>query len=234
MMFFDPMYFLFITPALLLAFWAQWKVKSAYAEAQQIPASLSGAAAARHILDSAGLTNVEIERVPGTLSDHYDPRDKVLRLSDEVYSSRSMAAVGIAAHEAGHAIQDARNYLPLVVRNAAVPAAGFGSGVSWILIMIGAVLSTQGLSSMGNTLVMLGIGAFACVVFFQLVNLPVEFDASSRAKQQLMGLAIIDQEGLVYVNRVLGAAAWTYVAATLQSVLTLLYFLMRFAGGSRD
>ena len=226
-MFFDPWYFIYIAPALLLAFWAQMKIRSTYATAQEQPAPLSGAAAARHILDSAGLQNVDIEEVPGHLSDHYDPRHKVLRLSYDVSRQRSLAAVGIAAHEAGHAIQDARNYAPLVVRNAAVPVAGFGSGVSWILLLIGMVLGIP-------SLLWIGIGAFACVVVFQLVNLPVEFNASSRAKEQLVALGIVEPQQMVYVNKVLNAAAMTYVAATLQSVLTLLYYIMRFTGGSRE
>src|SRR5688572_6340082 len=128
-MFFDPMYFLFIAPAFLLALWAQFRVKSTYAAAAQVPAELSGAATARYVLDSAGLTNVPVEQVGGHLTDHYDPSHKTLRLSTDVYHGRSMAAVGIAAHEAGHALQDAHSYAPLVVRNAAVPVAGFGSGV---------------------------------------------------------------------------------------------------------
>jgi len=227
MFFFDPLFLLMISPALLLAFWAQMRIKSTYAQAQRMAAPLSGAAAARHILDSAGLTGVGIEQVPGHLSDHYDPRAKVLRLSPEVYQSRSLAAVGIAAHEAGHAIQDARQYAPLVVRNIAVPAASFGSGASWILLLLGLIMQLA-------PLVLLGILLFACVVFFQVVNLPVEFNASTRAKQQLVNLGIVDQQGLIYVNKVLGAAAWTYVAATLQAILTLLYYVIIFAGGSRD
>lgn len=224
MFYFDPLYFLFIAPAVLLAMWAQLRIRSTYAEAQRMPAPLSGAAAARHILNSAGLYDVQVEPVPGELSDHYDPRHKVLRLSDGVYNSRSLAAVGIAAHEAGHAIQDAKNYAPLVVRNAAVPIAGFGSSACFILLMLGFVLGHP-------LLIWLGIGAFACVVVFQLVNLPVEFNASTRAKEQLVTLGIVDSQGLVYVQRVLNAAAWTYVAATLQAVLTLLYYIIRFTGG---
>ena len=226
-MVFDPMYFIWLAPALLLAFWAQMRVKSTYAKAQQMPAPLSGAAAARHILDSAGLQNVAIEQIPGQLTDHYDSRAKVLRLSPEVYQSRSLAAVGIAAHESGHALQDARHYAPLVVRNAAVPAASFGSGISLTLIILGFFLQA-------GFLVWAGIGLFACFVFFQLVNLPVEFNASSRAKAQLVDLGIVNHEELTYVNKVLDAAAWTYVAATLQSVLTLLYYVSRFSGSSRD
>ena len=186
-----------------------------------MPAPLSGAAAARHVLDSAGLQNVAIEPIPGELSDHYDPRDKVLRLSTAVYQSRTLAAVGIAAHEAGHALQDAAAYAPLVVRNAAVSAAGFGSGAGIWIVIFGAILQRP-------TLVWLGIIVFSAVVFFQVVNLPVEFNASSRAKAQLVSLGIINEEELHYVAKVLNAAALTYVAATLQAILTLLYLIMRF------
>jgi Zn-dependent membrane protease YugP len=220
----DPIYWLMMAPALLLAFWAQWRVRSAYAAAQQQPAPLSGAAAARHILDSAGLGDVLIEPTRGHLSDHYDPRDKVLRLSEEVFQSRSLAAVGIAAHEAGHALQDAHNYAPLIVRNAAVPIANFGSGVGIWMVILGTAIGSL------KFLVIPGILLFAAVVFFQLINLPVEFNASSRAKSQLVSLGIVPQAEMAHVSNVLNAAAWTYVAATLQAVLTLLYLLMR----SRD
>jgi Zn-dependent membrane protease YugP len=227
-MFFDPMYFLFVAPALLLGLWAQLRIKMTYAAAQRLPAPLSGAAAARHILNSAGLHDVNIEQIPGHLSDHYDPREKVLRLSSEVYQSRTLAAVGIAAHEAGHAIQDAHAYAPLVIRNAAVPVAGFGSNAGILLVILGAVLQMNAL------LIWLGIGLFAAVVVFQLVNLPVEFNASARAKAQLVQLGVIDDEQLVYVRRVLSAAALTYVAATLQAIFTLLYLILRFTGSSRE
>ncbi len=225
-MFFDPLYFLFLAPAIILGLWAQARVKSTFAEASEKRAPMSGAQAARMVLDSAGLQQVAIEPVQGFLSDHYDPHHKVLRLSPQVYGSDSMAAVGVAAHEAGHALQDARNYLPLTIRNAAVPAASFGSGISWILIMAGLFLS--------QTLVWAGIIAFSCVVFFQLVNLPVEFDASKRAKEQLATLGIVSWPEQQYVSKVLNAAAWTYVAGTLQSVLTLAYFLFRFGGLGSD
>lgn len=222
-MWLDFQYFVWVAPALLLAFWAQMRVKSAYARAQEVPARLSGAAAARHILDAAGLHDVGIEQIAGQLSDHYDPRDKVLRLSTDVYRSNSAAAVGIAAHEAGHALQDAHRYAPLVVRNAAVPAAAFGGNASIFILMAGIMLQMQ-------PLVLLGIAAFACVVVFQLINLPVEFDASNRAKRLLVDYGIVGDQEMVYVNQVLNAAAWTYVAATLQAVLTLLYYVTRFGG----
>lgn len=220
MIFFDPWYFVFLAPAILLALWAQSRVQSAYQQGQQVPAGISGAMAAREVLDSAGLYSVGIEQVDGVLSDHYDPTHKVLRLSPGVYHGYSSSAVGIAAHEAGHAIQDAQGYLPLVVRNAAVPLANFGSGVSWFLILLGLFFS--------YTLVWLGIAAFSAVVVFQLVNLPVEFDATARAKERLVSLGITRPNQQAYVNQVLNAAALTYVAATLQSILTLLYLIFRF------
>jgi hypothetical protein len=223
----DPLYFLIIAPAVLLGLWAQFRIKSTYAAASQAPASLSGAAAARHILDSAGLQEVDIEQVPGHLTDHYDPRRKILGLSAEVYQMNSMAAVGIAAHEAGHAIQDAQRYAPLVVRNAAVPVAGFGSNIGLLLLMVGLILQQP-------PLLLLGIILFAGVVVFQLVNLPVEFDASNRAKALLVSHGIVHEEEMQFVNKVLNAAALTYVAATLQAVLTLLYYLIRYSAMSRD
>lgn len=222
-MFFDPVYFLYAAPGFLLAMWAQARVKSQYARAAKVPANLSGAAAARLLLDSAGLQQVAIEPIAGQMTDHYDPRAKVLRLSEGVYGQKTMAAVGIAAHEAGHALQDAKNYSPLMIRNAAVPAANFGSSASFILIMGGMLFNFP-------PLFLLGIIAFAIVAFFQLINLPVEFDASNRAKLQLVSHNIVPESQMQYVNGVLNAAAWTYVAATLQSVMTLLYYVMRYAG----
>ena len=223
----DPMYFVWIAPAMLLAAWAQWRVKSAFTAAAREPAPLSGAAAARHILDAAGATHVAIEPVAGHLTDHYDPRTKVLRLSQEVYGSRSLAAVGIAAHEAGHALQDAKNYSLMGIRNAAVGAANFGSGLGVIVLIIGVAIALKPLA-------WLGIALFAGTVFFQLVNLPVELDASNRAKAQLVSLGIVPAAEMPAVDAVLNAAAWTYVAATLQSVLTLLYYASLVTGSSND
>ena len=182
--------------------------------------TLSGAAAARYILDSSGATNVTIEITEGHLTDHYDPRGKVLRLSEQNYHTCSLAAVGIAAHEAGHAIQDARNYMPLVVRNAAVPAAKLGPSVGiWMLII--------GLFFKFPALLVLGIGLFSAFVAFQIINLPVEFNASTRARRELVALGIIDSDQSMVVKQVLDAAAWTYVAATLQAIATLLYYVTR-------
>ena len=225
--YFDPLYLLMLSPALILMLWAQAKVKSSFASGMRVGTSLSGAEAARRILDEAGCQRVDIEQTPGTLSDHYDPRHKVLRLSRDVYHSRTASAVGIAAHEAGHALQDAHNYAPLVVRNAAVPAARFGPIASIILLILGGLMQSP-------SLVLFGLIAFGCLVFFQIVNLPVEFDASNRAKQLLVEMHIVDQQGALAVNRVLNAAAWTYVAGTLQSIMTLLYYVMRFGGVLRN
>lgn len=223
---FDPWYFIFIGPALLLGLYAQWRVKSSFAEMSEIPARMSGAQAARRMLDDGGLQSVNIERVGGRLSDHYDPHAKVLRLSPDVYSGRSMAALGVACHEAGHAFQDAKQYAPLVIRNLAVPAANFGGGTGAFLAMIGILFTFK-------PLLLIGILLFSAVVFFQVVNLPVEFDASSRAKQELVAHGMIAENELPFVSKVLNAAALTYVAGTLQSILMLAYFIFRYAGSSR-
>ena len=222
---FDLTYLLYLAPALLLGLWAQARVRSTFAEAQQVRTPMSGAEAARMVLDSAGLRNVRIEPIEGYLSDHYDPREKVLRLSPHVYQGHTMAAVGVAAHEAGHALQDAHRYAPLAVRNAAVPVANFGGGISMIVLIAGVVMQSL-------PIIWLGIAAFSALVFFQLINLPVEFDASRRAKDQLAELGIVPRQDQAYVGSVLNAAAWTYVAGTLQSVLTLLYYVIHFGGGS--
>lgn len=220
---FDPLYFLILAPALLLSMWAQFRVRSAYQQGMQEPAPLSGAAAARMILDRSGLSHIPIEETHGELSDHYDPKSQTVRLSSAVYHERTCSAVGIAAHEVGHAIQHATHYAPLVVRNFAVPAAIWGPNLSIILLIAGALMSS-------STLIMLGLIAFGGVAVFQLINLPVEFDASARAKRILSELQVVDQHGAAVVRNVLGAAAWTYVAATLQTLLTLLYYVIRYGG----
>jgi Zn-dependent membrane protease YugP len=231
-MFFDPIYFLFLAPGMLLAAWASWRVRQAYARASRLaPASgVSGAETAAVMLDRFALRGVRVQATHGFLSDHYDPSAKVLRLSPEVFAGRSLAALGIAAHEAGHAIQDATGYPMLRVRNAIVPLASVGGNLSWILILLGFVLAWGGL-------VWAGIGLFSLTVLFQLVNLPVEFDASRRAKLALADLGLTTPREDPAVRRVLSAAAMTYVAATLTSVLTLAYFLFRagaFGGSRRD
>jgi Zn-dependent membrane protease YugP len=225
------MYFAFVAPAMLLAIWAQWRVRSAYAAASRVGArsGYSGAEAAQAVMQAAGINNVRIEPVKGFMTDHYVPGQRVLRLSPDVYSGRSLAALGIAAHESGHAIQDARRYPLLVLRNGLVPLASIGSSLSWIIMIVGFALASF-------NLVLVGIAAFSLTVLFQVVNLPVEFDASRRARIALLDAGLVTHEEDVYVKKVLNAAALTYVAATLSSILTLLYFLFRsgLLGGRRN
>lgn len=227
-MFFDPLYLLLIAPAALLAAWAQWRVHSTFAAASQmLPASgATGSEAAAVIIKHSGLQGVEIEPAEGMLSDHYDPRAKVLRLSPDVMNGRSLAALGVAAHEAGHALQDAEGYPLLKLRNGLVPLAALGGNLSWILMVAGFLMHSF-------HLVIFGIVAFSLTVIFQLINLPVEFDASRRAKKLLTSIGLVKQDEAPQVSKVLSAAALTYVAATLMSVLQLVYFLIR-ANGCRD
>lgn len=223
----DPLYYIMLAPALLLGMWAQWRVRSAFQQGMEQPAPLTGAAAARLILDQGGLYDVPVEEVPGELSDHFDPRTNSVHLSSAVYHTRSLAAVGIAAHEVGHALQHAQHYAPLVMRNIAVPAAAVGPNLSMILIIVGAIAHLPWVIS-------IGLVVFSGVVAFQLINLPVEFDASARAKRLLSELQVVDNQGAVVVRRVLSAAAWTYVAATLQAILTLAYLVLRYGGSGRS
>lgn len=223
--FFDPMYFVYVGPAILLALWAQFRVKSAFATASQYASrsGLTGAEAAQRILNSHGITDVAIEPVRSFLGDHYDSAHRVLRLSPDVYHGRSVASLGIAAHEAGHALQHAHAYAPLALRNGLVPMASIGSNLSIFLIIIGLVLS--GLSAgLGRSMAVGGLALFGVVVLFQLVNLPVEYNASSRARAILINDGMITTEEAPLVDRVLSAAAMTYVAATVTAILTLLYY----------
>jgi Zn-dependent membrane protease YugP len=219
---FDPIYFVFLAPALLLATWAQFRVRSTFHAAIQIPSEsgLSGAQAAKELLHNAGIKGVTIEPAEGFLSDHYVPGRKLLRLSSDVYTGRSLAAVGVAAHETGHAMQDARRYPLLWLRSFLVPVASIGSNLAWVILLAGLVFSLL-------PLVYVGIIAFSTTVAFQLVNLPVEFNASRRARAALLAGGLVSHEEDQEIKKVLNAAALTYVAATLTSVLTLLYFLFR-------
>lgn len=229
--YFDPMYFIILAPAMLLALYAQFRVKSAYSKAAQVRASsgLTGAETARMILESHDITDVAIEPAHGFLSDHYDPKSKKLRLSPDVYQGRSVASLGIAAHEAGHAIQDAKGYAPLKIRNGIVPVAAIGSNLSMVLFMVGMFLAylSRG-PGVGEYLMYGGIILFSAVVVFQLVNLPVEFDASRRAKDLLKSTHMVAPGAEAKaMDRVLNAAALTYVAATLTAILTLVYLILR-------
>lgn len=227
-MFFSPLYLLFALPALLLGLWAQFRVRSAFGKYSKVRAmsGMTGAQAARRILDANGLQNVTVERVPGSLSDHYDPRSKILRLSDSVYAEPSLTAVGVAAHEAGHALQDKVNYGPLQLRSIMVPTVQIGSWLGPIIFMIGLFLS----GAIGPSLAWLGILVFGTTALFTLVTLPVEFDASKRAKQLLVTTGVLAPQELQGVNNVLDAAALTYVAAALQAIMTLLYYASLLTG----
>lgn len=220
---FDPLYLVFMLPGLLLTLYAQWKVKSAYAEAQLVPApvGLTGAEVAARILRSSGVSGVGIEEGHGFLSDHYDPTARVLRLSPDVYHGQSLAAFGIAAHEAGHALQHGQGYLPLKFRTGLLAFAALGGNLSWILLMAGLFLASA-------QLFLAGIVLFSGTVLFQLVTLPVEFDASSRARRLLRELNLVGAVEDREVGRVLNAAALTYVAATLTALLTLAYYVLQF------
>lgn len=221
-MFFSPLYLIFALPALLLGLWAQMRVRSAFGRYSQVRSmsGITGAQAARRILDTNGLYNVAVERVNGFLSDHYDPRSKTLRLSPDVYDTPSLAAVGVAAHEAGHALQDKAHYAPLQLRSAMVPSVQIGSWLGPIIFMLGLFMST----AFGTTLAWLGLLLFGATAVFALVTLPVEFDATNRAKQLLVSQGILAPQEMQGVNRVLDAAALTYVAAALQAIMTVLYY----------
>ena len=226
-MFFSPTYLLFALPALLLGFYAQWRVQSNFAKYSKVRTSrgVTGAEIARYLLDSQGLYNVQVERVPGTLSDHYDPQAKVLRLSQAVYDSPSVAAAGVAAHEMGHALQDKEKYGPLALRSVMVPSVQIGSWIGPLIFMAGLFFNT--------TLAWVGLIIFAATALFALVTLPVEFDASNRAKKLLAQHNIVSPEEADGVKTVLDSAALTYVAAALQAVSTLLYY-GSFLVGRRD
>jgi len=222
MMFFDPRYLLFVGPGLLLSALAAWYVRSTFNRFAQVPVStgLSGAEAAAAVLRGAGVHDVRIEPVQGFLSDHYDPSEKVLRLSQDVYAGRSIAAAGVAAHEAGHAIQHAEGYGLMTVRQALVLPARIGSQISIFVIIAGLALHFLGLA-------WLGVFLFSGIFLFELVTLPVELNASSRARQRLLATGVIGASDADGVARVLRAAALTYVAALLTTALQLLYFVSR-------
>jgi len=222
------LYLLFSLPALILGLWAQWKVKSAFSRYSQVRTmrGWTGAQVARAVLDGNGLYDVPVERVDGFLSDHYDPSKRVLRLSPDVYDSPSLSAAGVAAHEAGHAIQHKLAYAPLQLRSTMVPTVQIGSWIGPIIFMIGFFL--QG--ALGTTLAWVGVALFAAMALFALVTLPVEFDASRRAKQQLVAGGIVIGNELRGVNAVLDAAALTYVAGAVQAISTLLYYVFLLTG----
>ena len=225
---FDPVYWLFAIPGLLLGIWAQIKLSHAYGKYSQVPvdSGLSGAEAAREILDQSGLTNVPVEEIPGRLSDHYDPMKRALFLSSDNFNGRTVAAVGVAAHESGHALQHQAAYGLFNVRMALVPVTQFASMAYMGIFFVGLFLG------MLKIVLPIIIVIFAVMTLFQLVTLPVEYDASRRAKEQLFRLGLVHESERAGVSKVLDAAALTYVAALVSSMLTLLYYIT-LARGSR-
>lgn len=228
--YFDPTYILIIIAA-IISLIAQWRVNSAFSKYSRVASmsGMTGAQAARMILQSNGINDVSVQRISGKLTDHYNPSTKVLNLSESVYSSTSVAAIGVAAHECGHAIQHARGYFPLSLRTALVPVANIGSQLSWVFIIVGAILSFN------QTLITIGIIMFSAAVLFQLVTLPVEFNASARALEQLESNGILYRDEVSQTRKVLSAAALTYVAAAATAILQLLRLIILFGGrGRRD
>ena len=227
-MFFDPMWFLFALPGMLLAAWAQYKVSSTFSRYAEVPTArgLSGAEVAASILQVAGIHDVRIEPIGGLLSDHYDPRSKTLRLSPEVYGGRTVSAAGVAAHEVGHALQHADGYAFLQLRSALVPVLSVTSRVAMPAIFLGFLLASGG-SAFGQAVLLIGILAFAAMVLFQLITLPVEIDASRRALKAIEAGHIVTAGELAGAREVLSAAALTYVAAAVSSALQLAYFVLR-------
>ena len=228
MFYFDPLYLWFALPGLLIGIWAQIKLSHAYGKYSQVPvdSGLSGAEAAREILDQSGLTNVPVEEIPGRLSDHYDPMKRALFLSSDNFNGRTVAAVGVAAHESGHALQHQAAYGLFNVRMALVPVTQFASMAYMGIFFVGLFLG------MLKIVLPIIIVIFAVMTLFQLVTLPVEYDASRRAKEQLFRLGLVHESERTGVSKVLDAAALTYVAALVSSMLTLLYYIT-LARGSR-
>ena len=230
---FDIYYLILVVPAMIFAMWAQAKVKSTFNEYSRVTtySRMTGFEAARRILDANGLRHVAIERVSGSLTDHYDPKSNVIRLSDSVYGSPSVAAIGVAAHEAGHAVQYAQDYAPIKLRAAIIPITNFGSKIAMPLILIGILLSALG--DISYTFVYLGIAAFSLSLVFQLITLPVEFNASRRAMEAIEHANILTEEEQRGARKTLTAAAMTYVAATAVSLAQLLRLILIFGGRRR-
>ncbi|MDD3694745.1 MAG: zinc metallopeptidase [Lentisphaeria bacterium] len=231
MLYFDPLYILLALPGLILALLASFYVKSTFARYSRLRPrnGMSGAEAAAEMLRRSGVDFVRIERAQGFLSDHYDPSAKVLRLSPDVYDKSSLSAIGVACHEAGHALQDAQSYYWLGLRSSLVPVASLGSNLSYLVFFLGLFMGSMGL-------VKLGILMFAMAVLFTIVTLPVEWNASARAKQAMIDYGIVSHQEGAAAAAVLNAAFMTYVAAAISAILTLLYYLMRsgLLGGRRD
>jgi len=234
MFFFDPVWFLIMIPPLIFMIYAQARVNSAFNKYSKVANSqrITGAEAAEKLLRSNGLGNVRVEEVKSRLGDHYDPSKKVLRLSPTVANTPSVAALGIVAHEVGHAVQDRVGYSYMRFRTSLVPAANLGSTLGYIFVILGLLLSWFG-TAFGMTVVWVGVFLFSLAVIFSLVTLPVEYNASNRARQMLRSTGMVSTEEYNGASAVLSAAALTYVAATLQAVAQLFYFVLLAMGGNR-
>jgi Zn-dependent membrane protease YugP len=237
MLMFDPMYFVFLAPAFLLSIWASFKTKSAFKKYSKVRtlSGQTGAQAAKTMLDRAGIRDVEIVPTKGVLSDHYNV-NKTLALSEPVYGTPSIAAIGVACHEAGHAIQDAKAYWALGIRSKLVPTANIGSKLGYYVMVAGLIFMFMSAGSAGVNVILIGAVLFSAVLVFQIVTLPVEFDASARAKRLAVEYGIVLPQEREGMDKVLNAAALTYVAAAVSTLMTLLYFLARagLLGSSRD
>lgn len=227
------LYLLFIIPPLILSIYAQFKVNSTFKKYSNVRSvrGVTGRDVAQTLLRNNGISQVNIEAIGGSLTDHYDPTSRTLRLSQTVYGNNSIAAIGVAAHEAGHAIQHNQQYGPLELRHSIVPVANFASSASFPILLIGMFF---GSTALGLKLILLGIILFSAVVLFHVVTLPVEFNASRRAVAQLSATGLISSDEVPMVKKVLGAAALTYLAAALSAIANLLYYLMIFMGSSDE
>lgn len=232
-------YLLYMLPALLLGLWAQTLVKTRFNKFSKVASrrGLTGAEAAKAVLNAGGVYNVPVGRVSGELTDHYDPKKNSISLSDSVYGSNSIAAIGVAAHEAGHALQYANNYSPIKFRMSLVPICNLGSRIGPLLIVVGCIMSyaaSAASASLGLTIYMIGLVLFSAVALFQLVTLPVELNASKRALKALESGSLLDKSELKGAKKVLTAAALTYIAALLTSVMQILYYASRFRPNQRN
>ena len=227
-MFFDPLYIVFVLPALALSLWASWRTHSTFKKYSRVRTArgLTGAQAAQEMLRAGGIFDVQVVPTHGFLSDHYNPANKTLALSEATYASNSVAAVGVACHEAGHALQHARSYKPLYLRSALVPTANIGSSMGYIVMLGGLLFHSANLIYFGALL-------FGAVLLFQIVTLPVEFDATARAKRLAVENGIVLPQEREGMDKVLNAAAMTYVAAVVSTLMTLLYYLLRASSMSR-
>ncbi len=230
-MFYDPTYILVLI-GVVISLFASARVRTTFNKYQRVRSmsGYTGASAAETVLRRAGISDVRVEHVAGSLTDHYDPRSKVLRLSDSVYNSSSIAAIAVACHEVGHACQDAKHYVPLKLRSAIVPVVNLGTNVAWIFILLGLLFTSQS----GNLLLLIGVIGFSLGVVFQLVTLPVEFNASKRALVMLQDSGILTNDELRQGRKVLSAAALTYVAGAAAAILQLLRILIIIGGRRRD